>query len=81
MLAISACVFTVIGVSKAINGAVVDKMPVAMTRYAPNDEICHGKIVGDCVRGYPGLSPSVLVIGDGHAAQLNYFFDTVGVEN
>ena len=81
MLAIAVCVFAVIGVSKEINVAVVDKLPVEMTRYAPSDEICHGKVVGDCTRGYPGSSPRALVIGDSHAAQLNYFFDAVGVKN
>ncbi|KFX70331.1 acetyltransferase [Pseudomonas taeanensis MS-3] len=81
MLAIAVCVFAVIGVSKEVNVAVVDKLPVEMTRYAPSDEICHGKVVGDCTRGYPGSSPRVLVIGDSHAAQLNYFFDAVGVKN
>lgn len=81
LLAISVCVFAAIGISKKINVAVVDKLPVEMTRYAPSDEICHGKVVGDCTRGYPGSSPGVLVIGDSHAAQLNYFFDAVGVRN
>lgn len=81
LLAISVCVFAVIGVSKEINVAVVDKLPVEMTRYAPNDAICHGKVVGDCMRGYPGSKSRVLVIGDSHAAQLNYFFDVVGVKN
>lgn len=81
LLAFSICVFAVIGVSKKINLTVTDKLPVEMTRYAPSDEICHGKVVGDCRRGYPGSSPRVLVIGDSHAAQLNYFFDAVGVQN
>lgn len=81
MLVISVCVIAVIGVSKELNVAVVDKLPVEMTRYAPGDEICHGKVVGDCMRGYPGSSSKVLVIGDSHAAQLNYFFDAVGVKN
>ena len=81
MLAIFVCIFAVIGISKEINLAVVDKLPVEMTRYAPSDEICHGKVVGDCMRGYPGSNSRVLVIGDSHAAQLNYFFDAVGVKN
>ena len=81
VLAISVCVFAVIGISKEINVTVVDKLPVEMTRYAPDDEICHGKVVGDCTRGYLGSNSAVLVIGDSHAAQLNYFFDAVGVEN
>lgn len=81
LLVIAAFVFAVIGISKEINVAVVDALPVEMTRYAPSDEICHGKVVGDCTRGYPGSSPMVLVIGDSHAAQLNYFFDAVGVKN
>lgn len=81
MLVIFLFVIAVIGVSKEISVAFVDKLPVEMTRYAPSDEICHGKVVGNCVRGYPGSSPGVLVIGDSHAAQLNYFFDAVGAKN
>ena len=49
-----------------------------MTRYANPKLICHGVQVGGCKRGNPDAEPSVLVIGDSHAAQLNYFFDEVG---
>ncbi len=49
-----------------------------MTRYAPDVEICHGQIVGTCVRGDLAEQPTVLVLGDSHAAQLNEFFDVAG---
>jgi len=81
ILAFSVCVFAVIGVSSFINSAVVGDLPVEMSRYAPDEEICHGKVVGDCTRGQPDSVPGVLVIGDSHAAQLNYFFDEVGLKN
>jgi hypothetical protein len=52
-----------------------------MTRYAPADKICHGQIVGNCIRGDVSLQPSVLVLGDSHAAQLNEFFDVAGKQD
>ncbi|NRF63612.1 acyltransferase family protein [Vibrio coralliilyticus] len=67
--------------SKLINLNIVDPLEVKLTRYAPLDEICHGKIVGDCVRGSDDADSQVLVIGDSHAAQLNLFFDEVGEQN
>ncbi|KIQ00071.1 MULTISPECIES: acyltransferase family protein [Pseudomonas] len=54
------------------------EVPTAMARYAKPEEICHGRLVGNCVRGDKGLPPEALVIGDSHGAQLNYFFDVAG---
>ena len=67
--------------SKFINTGVVTPLSTDLTRYAPPDEICHGKIVGDCIRGNKNNHPSVLLIGDSHAAQLNVFLDEVGYSN
>ncbi|WP_342389433.1 acyltransferase family protein [Pseudomonas sp. TH21] len=67
--------------SSRLNGSVETPLPVEMTRYASGAEICHGQIVGDCVRGDHAEKPSVLVLGDSHAAQLNEFFDVVGEKN
>ncbi len=61
-----------------LNASLVAPLPVEMTRYANPKLICHGVQVGGCKRGNPDAEPSVLVIGDSHAAQLNYFFDEVG---
>ncbi|ANF28065.1 acetyltransferase [Stutzerimonas stutzeri] len=81
LLGFLTCAVVVTFYSRHLNLTVVDKLPVEMTRYAPAEEICHGKVVAECVRGASGLKPSVLVIGDSHAAQLNYFFDEVGAKN
>ncbi|HGH6056884.1 TPA: SGNH hydrolase domain-containing protein, partial [Vibrio mimicus] len=67
--------------SKLINQNIVVPLEVKLTRYAPLDEICHGKIVGDCVRGSNNAASQALLIGDSHAAQLNLFFDEVGEHN
>ncbi|GLO52038.1 hypothetical protein PPUN110474_34390 [Pseudomonas putida] len=61
-----------------LNASLVEPLPVEMTRYANPKLICHGAQVGDCKRGQSDADPTVLVIGDSHAAQLNYFFDQVG---
>jgi hypothetical protein len=53
-------------------------LPVELTRYAPADQICHGKLVGECRRGDTEQPVSAVVLGDSHAAQLNYFFDAAG---
>lgn len=54
------------------------EVSASMARYAAPEEICHGRLVGNCVRGDKNLSPEALVIGDSHGAQLNYFFDVAG---
>ncbi len=53
-------------------------LSVQYMRYANPDTICHGKIVGDCLKGDLNSSREVLVLGDSHAAMLNIFFDDLG---
>jgi len=67
--------------SPRLNASIESPLPVEATRYASGAEICHGQIVGDCVRGDHAQEPTVLVLGDSHAAQLNKFFDAAGEEN
>ena len=65
--------------SPRINASVEPPLPVSHTRYADPTTICHGSVIGDCVRGSgKHTSPPTLVLGDSHAAQLNLFFDHVG---
>ena len=63
-----------------LNASLVAPPPVELTRYAAPELICHGAQVGDCKRGKADADVSVLVLGDSHAAQLNYFFDQAGQE-
>ncbi len=56
------------------------ELPVEYRRYADPDEICHGQIVGTCLRGDLNSARELLVLGDSHAAMLNHFFDRVGNE-
>lgn len=55
-------------------------LPAEYRRYADPAQICHGQIVGDCLRGDLSSSREVLVLGDSHAAMLNHFFDYIGKE-
>lgn len=55
-----------------------EQLPIAYLRYADPTVICHGKIVGDCLRGDLNSHKKILVLGDSHAAMLNYFFDDLG---
>lgn len=55
-------------------------LPVEFTRYADPKTICHGQIVGDCLKGDLTSDREVLVLGDSHAAMLNPFFDYLGKE-
>jgi peptidoglycan/LPS O-acetylase OafA/YrhL len=48
-----------------------------LTSYG-GDELCHGRISDDCIRGDTTKQPRILVTGDSHAAHLNYFFDKIG---
>jgi peptidoglycan/LPS O-acetylase OafA/YrhL len=64
-----------------VNEAFTPKqLPIEYRRYADPDIICHGKIVGDCLRGNLSSNREVLVLGDSHGAMLNSFFDTLGRE-
>lgn len=53
-------------------------LPIEYQRYADPATICHGQIVGDCLKGDLSSSKEVLVLGDSHAAMLNLFFDQLG---
>lgn len=55
-------------------------LPVEYLRYADPTTICHGQIVGDCLKGDLSSSKEVLVLGDSHAVMLNLFFDQLGKE-
>jgi peptidoglycan/LPS O-acetylase OafA/YrhL len=48
----------------------------ALTTYGT--DVCHGTFARHCVRGDLTKKPTVLVIGDSHAAALNSFIDVVG---
>lgn len=75
----AACVVIVISSQGGrLNESVVAAVPIELTRYAEPELICHGTQIGDCKQGSKHVQPSVLVIGDSHAAQLNYFFDEIG---
>ncbi|KEX93711.1 hypothetical protein HA62_11885, partial [Pseudomonas putida] len=68
----------VIVVAIKINPIIIAPLPVNLTRYAIDAEICHGKIVGDCIRGDKTSNRTLLMLGDSHGAQLNNFADIVG---
>lgn len=53
-------------------------LPAEYQRYADRATICHGQIVGDCLKGDLSSDKEVLVLGDSHAAMLNLFFDQLG---
>lgn len=55
-------------------------LPIAYQRYADPATICHGQIIGDCLKGDLTSDKEVLVLGDSHAAMLNLFFDQLGKE-
>lgn len=75
----AACFVIVIGSQgDRLNEFIVAPVPIELTRYAELELICHGSQKGECKRGSTEAQPSVLVIGDSHAAQLNYFFDEIG---
>lgn len=57
-----------------------EQMPIEYRRYGDRATICHGKIVGDCLKGDLNSEKEVLVLGDSHAAMLNHFFDYLGKE-
>ncbi|MFG1487950.1 acyltransferase family protein [Oceanospirillum sp. HFRX-1_2] len=57
-----------------------EELPIEYRRYADPATICHGKIIGDCLKGDLNSSKEILVLGDSHAAMLNHFFDYLGKE-
>jgi peptidoglycan/LPS O-acetylase OafA/YrhL len=57
-----------------------EQLPIEYRRYADPETICHGKIIGDCLKGDLSSDREVLVLGDSHAAMLNHFFDYLGKE-
>jgi len=68
----------IVAAAHVINARLVDPLPDSMTDYARADEICHGRILGDCLRGDRSSQDEVLLLGDSHGAQLNAFADIVG---
>lgn len=65
----------------SINKRIVAPLPKSMQQYAVPDEVCHAKIVGDCIQGDRESDQEFLIIGDSHAGQLNIFADVVGKIN
>ncbi len=55
-------------------------LPIEYQRYADAATICHGQMVGSCLKGDLASDKEVLVLGDSHAAMLNLFFDQLGKE-
>ncbi|MEG0858382.1 MAG: acyltransferase family protein [Pseudomonas sp.] len=78
LVGLGAGTVVVITLADALNPKLVDPLPLNLTRYADGSEICHGMVVGDCIRGDKESSRILLMLGDSHAAQLNYFADIVG---
>ncbi|GAA3706746.1 acyltransferase family protein [Oceanisphaera sediminis] len=73
-------VLTAVGMKKMNAYYTPEPLPVEYTRYADPKTICHGQIVGNCLKGDLSSDKEVLVIGDSHAAMLNHFFDYLGKE-
>ncbi len=55
-------------------------LPIEYQRYADPATICHGQIVGECLKGDLNSDKEVLVLGDSHAVMLNLFFEQLGKE-
>ncbi|MHC8367860.1 acyltransferase family protein [Pseudomonas sp. ZT5P21] len=68
------------GISKLNEVVSPTQLPIEYQRYADPSTICHGQIVGDCLKGDLNSQKEVLVLGDSHAAMLNNFFDPLGKE-
>ncbi|MGE7957145.1 acyltransferase family protein [Pseudomonas sp. NPDC089530] len=77
-VALFAVAVTTVLAAKAVNPVMVTPLAVELTRYAAPETICHSQIVGECIRGDHQASKEILLLGDSHAAQLNYFADVVG---
>lgn len=58
-------------------GLTKNNLPPELTSYG-GSELCHGVIHKSCTRGDLTKKPKALLIGDSHAAHLNYFFDELG---
>lgn len=71
-------VLTAVSMKKINAHYTPEPLPVEYTRYADPKTICHGQIVGDCLKGDLTSNKEVLVLGDSHAAMLNHFFDYLG---
>lgn len=71
---------TAIGAKKLSEYFTPEPLPTEYTRYADPSIICHGKVVGECLKGDLSSVREVLVLGDSHAAMLNHFFDYLGRE-
>lgn len=69
---------TVKGISKLNEVVSPTQLAIEYQRYADPSTICHGQIVGDCLKGDLNSQKEVLVLGDSHAAMLNNFFDPLG---
>lgn len=74
----AATLIVTVFVSVILNPKLVSPLNVELTRYAPANKICHGLIVGDCIRGDQSANNTILLLGDSHAAQLNLFADELG---
>jgi hypothetical protein len=67
--ALAAGVFAAIWAAISVHPRLTSPLPESLTRYADPADICHGSIVAD---------RALLLLGDSHGAQLNYFADVVG---
>lgn len=81
ILVFSLCAILIIKISFNLNQSLIELLPVSYTRYAAQKDICHGKMTDDCFRGNKNSENKLLLLGDSHAAQLNYFADVVGQKN
>ena len=76
-----ACVFGASQAMAKVNAVFsLEQLPIEYRRYADPATICHGRIVGECLRGDLTSDNEVLVLGDSHAAMLNHFFEYLGKE-
>ncbi|EPN7754241.1 acyltransferase family protein [Vibrio cholerae] len=75
-------VLSVLGTSKSmakVNSMLTpEPLPIEYRRYADPATICHGQLVGNCLKGDLNSNKEILVLGDSHAAMLNHFFDYLG---
>ena len=69
---------TSFGLTKINQAFSPPRLPIEYQRYADPKTICHGQIIGDCLKGDLSSKTEVLVLGDSHAAMLNLFFDQLG---